>query len=94
MHLFSLTDRIFYSLRKNLQKLMSRIINPFVDEFEQEEKVIIFLYERKMLPIIMNCPKCSEIMELTPNSRNQCGRVWRCRRPCRKSVKFLQNNFF
>ena len=47
-----------------------------------------------MLPLTMNCPSCDRLMELTPSFRNQCRRVWRCGRPCRKSINFLHNNFF
>ncbi|KAF7685207.1 hypothetical protein CDIK_4044 [Cucumispora dikerogammari] len=73
---------------------MTTIINPFINEFASEEQALLFLYEKEMLPLTQLCSACENIMILIFSFTSQSGRLWRCRRPCRKTTRFLTNNSF
>ncbi|KAF7697583.1 hypothetical protein CDIK_1589 [Cucumispora dikerogammari] len=73
---------------------MTTIINSFINEFASEEQALLFTYKKEMPPLTQRCSACENIMILVSSPTGQSGRLWRCRRLCRKTTRFLTNNFF
>lgn len=63
-----------------------------------EEQSISFLQEIKLIPSKNSeppvCKSCGKKMRVESNSQKKLGWIWRCPKPCRKSINPLTNTFF
>lgn len=73
---------------------MSYIISPFIVKFGTEEGATVFLFEKEVLPIAMNCMACGGLMVLTPVYGTNVGESGDVSVHAANLLNLLYNNFF